>query len=231
MFFIMSLCYPRLPPLLYSIYEGPDTWIIRLLFCLYEAHILRVGFGIILTSNILNTITVGGMSSGLDGINRSLKLSVNYKCAGRIEVDRTEYEHSQTFISLHIALNGLNSVFSISWLLQEAAFLLLVILCLVGALKTAKLASVIVQTYLLGMSFQLICILACHFYPMVTRNLRSKIYLQLCKCNARDRESRRLVRMSGVLKIRPMGVHTITTSTVSDYVIFLISGFMMLSKI
>jgi hypothetical protein len=227
----MVFYFPKLPQFVLSISESPVCWSLRLVACVYEAYLALLGFGIILCANYVSAIALVGMGSTIDAQIQNLKRA-RHSCEVGIDDDETvAYKCNQFYQSITLVMERLNTVFSLSWFFQETSFLLVIVLFFLGAQWAIELKSILLQVYIISVPSALLVLLVFQFYPMVLPNLYSKSQMKLnASLMMGDVRGRQLSRRSRELKIRPMGVHTITISTFSDYAVFLVSIFLMLSK-
>jgi hypothetical protein len=185
-----------------------------------EAYVFPVAFGIVAASNILVCIAFGGLVTGIRQLNLILK-------------DKNESQRSmevnKVYESFQIVIDRLTSVFSVSLLFQELFFLLLIVFLVTGAVKMAEIESIILELFFYGLASVLCFIIAFQFYPMMLIKLRSTRTIDLAKyLMVKNKRERCMALKSRVLKVRPMGVHTVTLNTLCDYAVFIVSFLLML---
>jgi len=222
-FFAMAYYVPTLPPFLGSIVRQ-ENMVLELSMALYETYIFPVAMGIVFTGNILICITFGSVTTGTRSL--SSVLLAESENAKHLAANRT-------YACYQLIIDRLTSVFSVSFLFQELMFLLLIVTLIVGGVKMAKLESLSLEIFCFGTALELVFVVTFQFFPMIMLCLHSKETTQLMKAFMRkDRHVRAMARRSRtrILKVRPMGVHTITLETLYDYVQFLVSSLLMLLR-
>jgi len=138
---------------------------------------------------------------------------------------------SKFYQELQIVVGRLNSAFSSSLLFQEFGLLCTIVFFAVGSSKVVQDYTVISICFNLN-AVQLLFNLIVQFYPMIVLNLNSRKILSWGRGRKLDSKYlQALVARHRELKIRPMGVHTVTLSTLSGYVVFVVSFILMLHKV
>jgi len=219
LFLMMEYFLPELPANINSILKTKDGW--QLLFLiLYESYIAPLACGIISGSTLVVYITFGGIMTNIAVFNTMLKdPSVGWR-------DKTDIIRAYHLVTL--TLMPLESLFSLSFILQEYNFLMAVSLFVVSGVKMAESVSLAIWCYVTAV--WMFVLLGIQFYPMISMNLMSQETVSLMNHLVLDRRGRADARKSRVLKVRPMGLHTISLATLSDYVTFIASMLLMFLK-
>jgi len=220
-FFVVVYYVPTLSPLLNSIIRTQNM-ALELIMDIVEAYVFVVGIGFVLTGNIAVCITFGSVTNGIQSLNGILKN----------ECSNTKYlAANRAYVCYQVITDRLTSVFSVSLLFQELSFLLVIVTLIVGGVKMAQLRLVSLKFFCYGTSSEIALAVIFQFLPMIKLHLYSQETSSLMRALARkDRHAKSMARRSRVLKIRPMGVHTITLNTLFDYAVFTVSLLLMLLK-
>jgi len=221
----MVSIFPRLPPLIYSLYDkSEENILLRGILCLFEAYIFPMGTSTLFASNVLLFMTYRNLGGCTAALNEILKQRKTFDLK-TIEATTRKYQY------LQILIDRLDSAFSASLLYQEFAILMAIALTIFGPSKIASENSAVLTIFFYLLATEFACSLIFQFYPMIVLNLNSKKFIYLSRSvMLESRHSRAIVEKCRELKIRPMGVHTITPHTLNDYVVFVVSFLLMLRK-
>jgi len=219
LFLVMNYFLPENPATLNSVLKTKDSGLLLFLI-LYEAYIVLPACGIISGSTIVVYITFGGITTNIAVFNTMLKDPlVNW----REKMDIIRAYHLVT-----LTLMPLESLFSLSFILQEYNFLMAVSLFIVSGVKMEDSMSFAIWCF--GTALWMFVLLGVQFYPMISMNLKSQETVSLMKHLVLDKGGRADARKSRQLKVRPMGLHTISLATLCDYVTFIASMLLMFLK-
>ena len=176
-------------------------------------------------SNILLCITYKTLGNCILALTQVLETSKKLS-------EKKDKHICTVYQRIHMLIQRLDLIMSRSLLVQEGTLLFGITLSLIAGQKTARIHSVLISAYFyqLSLTFSLVTVL--QFHPMVMLNLNSKKFLRMLSSRVvPTKYSRLIVQRLRVIKVRPMGVHTITLYTLSDYVIFIVSFLLMLLQI
>jgi len=222
-FYVPTMIFlPKIPMSFYSIYpdENDDLWW-RSGLTFFEWYLYPVAWGLLATGNILICITYKVVSNCVRALSRGVKLDPNHR-----NVDWVNRQYQTVFL----ITNNLNDVFSLSLLCQEFAFLMVIAYLFVGASNLAHESGRPSEVFY-GINLEYSYFLSIQFYPMIVLNLNSCELLLNCRSYlVSNKYTRMVTERFRELKIRPLGVHTVTLGTLEDYVVFVASFILMLLK-
>ena len=222
----IAIWFPRLPQFLYSIVDETDDdsnfRILRIGLVIFESYIFVTVYGPIAICNILICMTYKSLSN-------YVKVSIS-----RVKLDPT-FSVSQLIISnqcFQLVTARLKSVFSASILGQEFGFMVVIELGMVDGSKLNSQKFGFLSAYFYAVCVELWFLVTFQFHPIIFLNSNSIDFITSCLKSLmyQDKYSKTVVQGFRELKIRPMGVHTITVGTLGDYVVFVISFVLMLHQ-
>ena len=221
---IMAYCIPELPQFIYPIIHEPTEYS-RIFLAIFESYFFVVCWPVLAVTNILLCVTFTNLSNCVETLNETLDETLKEDV---VMSTNQVYTVSLTYQSYQQIIDRLTTVFSLSLFFQEVWLILDIIFIFVGA---SKMEAIFFAIFLYGMSLEMSFLVVFQFYPMIVLNLNSKRFLELCKSlMVEAKYSKATSETFRELKIRPMGVHTITLNTLSDYVVFAVSLLLMLRK-
>ena len=194
-----------------------------LVLSVVEGYLYAVCYGGVAISNILLCITYKSLA------NHVKTMSQERECDEVL----LRSNPSLAYQCFQIITDRLNSLFSTSLLAQEFGLMVEIAIFFLEGFELASHQSMFLSLFFYMLCIQFSCVVIFQFYPMIVLNLNSKRFIKFRltstasnrMCSKSNHSSKRFRE----LKVRPMGVHTITLSTFCDYVVFVVTFFLMVS--
>jgi len=220
---------PRLPSLAFShplFRDFEETCCLIAGLTILEAYLFPSAMGTLFANNTLIFVTYKNLADCIEALNETLNQTIRIPDSKKIEIVSKHYQE------LQVIVGRLNSVFSASLLFQELGVLCAIVLFTVGSSKIVVQDFSIISLCFNLNAVQLLLGLMFQFYPMIALNLNSrKIRSWAQGRRLETKYLQTLVARHREVKIKPMGVHTVTLSTLNDYVVFVVSFILMLHKV
>jgi len=227
MLFSVLIFLPKLPflPLSHPIFCGhSETWVVIGVQAALEFYVFPTCMGALFNNTVLIFVTYLNVAGCFNILNEELQQT--NKDFRKIEAVSIYYQQLQTLAG------RLNSGFSACLLCQELGILFATILFIYGSsiIVVDGFSAISLSFKLNGV--QVFFCLVIQFYPMILLNLNSRKIVRWARGRKHDSKYlQALMARHQELKIRPMGVHTVTLNTLSDYVTTVVSFILMLHEV
>jgi len=221
LFAVTVFVFPKLPMFISALYE--EWSLLRVVLCIYETYLYPVAMGTILTSNVLLFITYRSVAGCIAALSEELKQN---DARNFVSIESV----ARKYFYLQILVGRLNSVFSASLMFLEYVILVAIGLTIFGPSRIVSENSTVLSIFFYFLATEFAASLVVQFYPMILLNMNSNEFLYLARSFPQKSKFAQLaVVRCRKLKVRPMGLHTVTVSTLNDYVVFVVSLVLMLN--